>query len=951
MALQDDYRDVKFYADNSKDVKEGFASFKEEGEFYFSFKVNDEVYLLSEGYSSDRARNNGINSVEKNIKNKDRFKMMDPIGGKHYFVLRAGNNQEIAKSINFNSAGDAEAAITLLSSGGGSGLNMASISIDKPLPPKEKEEKKKRKKRSTTKKPAPEKTILQEGKYPIGGISYQIFRSSNEKHYFTFRTPEDKAVLLNANVSGFKTLDEAKTRVEEVLKYGLIEKNYEGKTTRNGKYYFYLKNSENKSIAKSFFFDTAEDMQIAVASLCSNQGTGVSQNIGDAAKSTSGVAANSSDSSSTTKSSSADEANKKAELEKLNAEAKQKEEIRIAELNKVKEEKANAKAELERVKLEQEKKAQQTSNSNVENADESQLNVAANENKPTSSDSAADDLMATLGLKNKTAAANDEQNATLKAEAEAKLNAEKEAKQAEDAKKAEIEKQAKEAEAAKKLEAEKAAKEAEAKKAEAEKEASAKKIEEEKAAEAAKKLEAEKAAKEAEKIAAEKEAAAKKIEEEKAAKELEAKKSAAEKEAAAKKLEEEKAAKIAAAEKAEADRKLQESELFKAEAKRKEAAAKLKAESEAANKSKEQELTIASKNNEVLGGVKDNEEEISPGKKPLVFGNSSKSSEPLVFGNENKSSEPLVFGDKSTSNKNEPLTFGKQEASKSLEFGNANSTTTAAADATTQAVESTKRKFPWWILPLLLIPLLLLFLWRGCFTGAAEKGVVAAKETTKNVTKAAGDKAVAAKDKIVENTNAVTNKVADATKAAKNTVSNTANKVKETTRSTVEKANNTVTNTAPAATSTINNNAVSSVSQFESGTIEYAINNCIKDSNCNTPASLNWGETNYGKNSARMNSAATGSIKNLALLMSSYPNATLAIYGHISNNESDYIENSSTSLSERRAKKMYDMLVANGVSSSRLSYQGMGNSNPLAYEDSANAHYKNRRTEVVLTSK
>ena len=917
MAEQDDYRQINFYVDNTKQVSDGFASFKEEGgEYYFAYKNKGTIYLMSEGYSSDRARNNGIQSVEKNIKIKDRFKMMEPKNGQHYFVLKAGNNQEIAKSKSFNNEAEAQIAIAMLIDlkVRHSVSNLANIKIDAPLPPKDAATKKKRKKRSSEKKAEIEKIILSSGKYPRAGITYQIFKSGNDKHYFTFRTPDEKAVLLNANVTGFKTEAEAISKVDEVIKFGAKQANYEGKTTRNGKYYFYLKNEDGKSIAKSFFFDSPEALQTGVALLCSDATVPATTTNVDTTTSIANKNKIQKDDSTH-----ANAALKTVDQKTEIGDSKAKEELKILEANaiKAKEEERMAKeqnekiykAELARVRAEQEAKEKEARAKKEKEANEAAKQnegavEAKQELKTTNTNtSAADDLMATLGKKNISSDSKNEENAAnnnLSLAAKEKLAREAKEKAARES--AEKEKEAKlkaEREAAEKAEVEKKLKELEEKKAEAKRKAEAE-------AAALLKLKAEKEA--AEKLAAKK-----------AAKETKDKATISTNEDKTKTVEKETIVK-----------NIDGSAVKATETNNKESLEKPKIEEKIIEKT----------------------EEKSNIKTPLVFSNSKKEAEPLVFGKSKKETTPLVFGanEKTTDNK-DTLTFSyniNSNESKALSF---DAPKTNANNNTVATTQGSKRNFIWWLIPLLLIPLLLFFLWKGFFAGDANNAVMASKEKTKAIPNEVADKTKQASKTLA-------NKVVAAGETTKNAINKGAAKTVDATKNAVEKTKNTVENTkdkvvekTAAAAVTETATVASSVSQFKSGTIEHALNRCINDNNCYTPASINWGETNYGKNSARISSAATGSINNLALLMKTYPNVNLAIYGHISNNESDYIENSSSSLSDRRAKKMYDMLVANGVSSSRLSYKGMGNSKPIDFGDSANSDYKNRRTEVVLTSK
>jgi len=110
-----------------------------------------------------------------------------------------------------------------------------------------------------------ERQVLKKGTYSNGHFDYSIFLSSNGKHYFTFTDKEDKTVLLNANIQGFKTLTEAENKLGEVLICAKDENLYEIRETKNKKYFFYLFNKQSQKIAKSFFYKEKTDAENIIA--------------------------------------------------------------------------------------------------------------------------------------------------------------------------------------------------------------------------------------------------------------------------------------------------------------------------------------------------------------------------------------------------------------------------------------------------------------------------------------------------------------------------------------------------------------------------------------------------------------------------------------------------------------------------------------------------------------
>ncbi|MBT2561475.1 YegP family protein [Pedobacter sp. ISL-68] len=69
------------------------------GEFQFNLKAsNGQTILTSEGYSAKSSCENGIESVKKNVQDDSKFEKKTSSNGKHYFSLKATNGQIIGSS-------------------------------------------------------------------------------------------------------------------------------------------------------------------------------------------------------------------------------------------------------------------------------------------------------------------------------------------------------------------------------------------------------------------------------------------------------------------------------------------------------------------------------------------------------------------------------------------------------------------------------------------------------------------------------------------------------------------------------------------------------------------------------------------------------------------------------------------------------------------------------------
>ncbi len=76
------------------------------GKFYFNLKAgNGQIILSSEMYETKGAAENGIESVKKNSADANRFEKRASAKGDPYFILKAGNGQEIGRSEMYSSDG------------------------------------------------------------------------------------------------------------------------------------------------------------------------------------------------------------------------------------------------------------------------------------------------------------------------------------------------------------------------------------------------------------------------------------------------------------------------------------------------------------------------------------------------------------------------------------------------------------------------------------------------------------------------------------------------------------------------------------------------------------------------------------------------------------------------------------------------------------------------------
>lgn len=88
-------------------------------QYRFNLKAsNGQVILTSQTYKSKNGANNGIKSVQKNFSDDSKYDRRTAKNGKHYFVLKAGNNQIIGNSQMYSSATSMEKGIKSVKNNG-----------------------------------------------------------------------------------------------------------------------------------------------------------------------------------------------------------------------------------------------------------------------------------------------------------------------------------------------------------------------------------------------------------------------------------------------------------------------------------------------------------------------------------------------------------------------------------------------------------------------------------------------------------------------------------------------------------------------------------------------------------------------------------------------------------------------------------------------------------------
>lgn len=106
-------------------------------------------------------------------------------------------------------------------------------------------------------------------------------------------------------------------------------------------------------------------------------------------------------------------------------------------------------------------------------------------------------------------------------------------------------------------------------------------------------------------------------------------------------------------------------------------------------------------------------------------------------------------------------------------------------------------------------------------------------------------------------------------------------------------------------------------------------------------------DVRFETNSSALTENAQVNLGKLVAIFKKYPDTDIFVAGHTDSDGSDAYNQS---LSEKRAASVLEFLTSNNIAVSRLTYMGLGETQPRVSNDTAEGKAQNRRVEFAITA-
>ena len=132
------------------------------------------------------------------------------------------------------------------------------------------------------------------------------------------------------------------------------------------------------------------------------------------------------------------------------------------------------------------------------------------------------------------------------------------------------------------------------------------------------------------------------------------------------------------------------------------------------------------------------------------------------------------------------------------------------------------------------------------------------------------------------------------------------------------------------------------------GSLTYNLANYLSSGEQDVPRTFAFDHLNFQSSSADLTPDSVQTVHDLTELMKAYPNVQFQLAGHTDNTGD---ADANQKLSVDRANTVKSMLVSGGINPQRISTTGYGQMRPIAINDTDEGRAKNRRIELIVTSK
>jgi len=132
---------------------------------------------------------------------------------------------------------------------------------------------------------------------------------------------------------------------------------------------------------------------------------------------------------------------------------------------------------------------------------------------------------------------------------------------------------------------------------------------------------------------------------------------------------------------------------------------------------------------------------------------------------------------------------------------------------------------------------------------------------------------------------------------------------------------------------------------FAAGSIGEKMSNFLSSGETAVGKTFQFNNLTFATGSAGITPETFGEVQNLAAVLSAYPNVKVKIIGHTDNTGN---ADANLALSAKRAEMVMSKLTNLGIDASRMTAEGVGQTMPVASNDTEEGRLQNRRIEVVI---